>query len=211
MRTVSSNFRGVNFPPGTKVSFETKGKVFSGVVVKLLTRQARVMLPNKTTYKVPYSLLNHLEPVNGVISLPEITKIAKDLLVEHNLSNWEFAFDLAENRSGVCYYDRKLIRLSVTYCIKATMDEIINTLLHEIAHALVGPNHGHDSVWRRKAQSIGCSGERCHYVKHTQPKYIGTCLCPKMKWERHRLTKKARTGYCPRCLENVSWKLNTEF
>lgn len=29
-------------------------------------------------------------------------------------------------------------------------------LLHEIAHALLGPDHGHDQVWKDKALQIGC-------------------------------------------------------
>lgn len=29
-------------------------------------------------------------------------------------------------------------------------------LLHEIAHALVRPGHGHDQVWKDKALQIGC-------------------------------------------------------
>ena len=38
-----------------------------------------------------------------------------------------------------------------------------DTILHEMAHALVGQVHGHDAVWQ--AQVLGCSGRRCHDVQ----------------------------------------------
>jgi predicted SprT family Zn-dependent metalloprotease len=37
---------------------------------------------------------------------------------------------------------------------------IENTVLHEIAHAIVGAVHHHDNVWRDCAQRIGCDGNR---------------------------------------------------
>ena len=211
MRTVSADFAGANFPLGTKVSFVYKDRVWEGVVIKLLLRKARVMLPNKRTFKVPYSIMRILEPTEDQVSLIEIENEANKLLRKYELINWQFAFDLAENRSGVCYYDRKLIRLSVTYCIKATKQEITNTLLHEIAHALAGPQNGHNRKWQQIARSIGCSGERCHSVKHTEPRYIGTCLCPGKRFERYRKTRLVGKGECPICRQLVKWEINTNF
>ena len=43
------------------------------------------------------------------------------------------------------------------YVRHADIDHIRDTILHEIAHALVGPCHGHDAVWRQKAREIGCT------------------------------------------------------
>jgi len=37
---------------------------------------------------------------------------------------------------------------------------IENTVLHEIAHAIVGNEHYHDRVWKECAQRIGCTGDR---------------------------------------------------
>lgn len=38
---------------------------------------------------------------------------------------------------------------------------IRDTILHEIAHALVGPNHCHDLVWKAKCLEIGATPRRC--------------------------------------------------
>ncbi len=50
-------------------------------------------------------------------------------------------------------------------CITLTKEKILDTILHEIAHSLT-PNHHHDHIWKRKAISIGCNGERCGGHKH---------------------------------------------
>lgn len=47
--------------------------------------------------------------------------------------------------------------------IKANLDNwerIKTTVLHEIAHAIVGYQHGHDKVWVTCCKSIGGDGER---------------------------------------------------
>jgi hypothetical protein len=31
-----------------------------------------------------------------------------------------------------------------------------NSILHELAHVLVGKGHGHDEIWFRKALDLGC-------------------------------------------------------
>lgn len=46
--------------------------------------------------------------------------------------------------------------------IKANLNngKIKDTVLHEIAHAIVGNEHGHDGVWKECAQRIGSTGAR---------------------------------------------------
>jgi predicted SprT family Zn-dependent metalloprotease len=45
---------------------------------------------------------------------------------------------------GLCLYEPKAIELSLHFIERNAEDVIRDTLLHEIAHALVGPGHGHD-------------------------------------------------------------------
>ncbi len=72
------------------------------------------------------------------------------------------------------------------------------TILHEIAHALVGPGHGHDSVWRTQALKIGCTGSRC--VPEDAPKLEGNWIgvCPQGH-QRSWHTRPERVGSCSRC------------
>ena len=99
------------------------------------------------------------------------------LLREHGLHDWSIVADRAKTRAGVCRFAKRQIGLSAPLTTLHSDDEVLDTILHEIAHALVGPQHGHDAVWRAKAREIGCSGERC--VSSDAPRvpgdWVGRC------------------------------------
>lgn len=80
---------------------------------------------------------------------------------------WRFKYDNAKNRFGVCKYQSKVIGLSKPLTDANDQVRVVDTILHEIAHALVGPGHGHDNVWKRMCIEIGCKPERCFTSKDT--------------------------------------------
>ena len=212
MRIVTTNFAGAAYPPGTKVLFITKtGGTLHGTVQGLLPQRAQVATQQGTLWKVPYSLLTVTEFTHKpAMSLTEVAARGKQLIREHEdnsglKAGWHFAFDLAPARGGSCRYSDQQITLSVTYCLKASKAEIVDTILHEIAHAIVGPKHGHDSTWKAAARQIGCTAERCHRLQHTPPRWHGQCGCGQ-QWERQRLSQRIRTSRCGKCKGNIEWK-----
>jgi len=104
-----------------------------------------------------------------------VIKLGSKLLNDHNLNDWKFELDNAKTRAGVTKYVPKIISISRGFVIKAPDSEILNTILHEIAHALVGHSEGHNKVWKAKAIDIGCDGERCHQIEFTESKYVLCC------------------------------------
>lgn len=112
------------------------------------------------------------------MELRGVQLLAELLLNEHELfdKGWRFSFDRAKRRAGSCKFSNKEITLAKAYAEQEDFKEIKNTILHEIAHALVGPKHGHNEIWRQKALEIGCDAERCHYVVFSKPKYKLTCI-----------------------------------
>ena len=63
--------------------------------------------------------------------------LARRLLAEHGLSGWTVGLDRAKTRAGACHYSRRLITLSAPLTRLHTEDDVRDTILHEIAHALV--------------------------------------------------------------------------
>ena len=210
MRIVTAEFPGAAFPPGTRVSFRTKTGVLEGTVQGLLSRRARVGTRHEGLWNVPYGALTRTTPAAApAMPLKEVEALGLRLLRKHETVNglkkgWKFAFDLAPVRGGVCRYQEKLIALSVAYCLKASHEEIVDTILHEIAHAIVGPIHGHDEAWKAVARRIGCTAKRCHQVDHTPPRWRGACGCGK-EWKRQRLSQRTRRGCCPKCKGRIAW------
>jgi predicted SprT family Zn-dependent metalloprotease len=124
--------------------------------------------------------------------------LGRRLLREHGLGDWSIRTDRAKTRAGVCRFATHTISLSAALTHLHDEAEVRDTILHEIAHALVGPFHGHDDVWRAKAVEIGCSGERT--VPSTAARVEGPWrgVCPQGHVStRHR--RPTRVLSCSRC------------
>ena len=95
-------------------------------------------------------------------------QLAHRLMEEHSLTGrgWTFAFDRATQRLGACHYARRQITLSHTITERSDEQQVTQTLLHEVAHALLpvqrrdGKRIGHGPEWKRLAREIGYVGER---------------------------------------------------
>ena len=142
-------------------------------------------------------------------------QLANELMVQHNLSiaGWKFEFDNAKRRFGCCKYRTKRITLSASLTKLNSEDKVKNTILHEIAHALVGYSHGHDWVWQRKAIEIGCDGQRCYSDDTETPpsKYHAICVGCGKEHKRHKapnIRKSASCGNCSGGRYNPTFKLN---
>src|SRR3974390_899135 len=111
--------------------------------------------------------------------------LARSLMVQHGLAEWGFAFSRKHRVLGECYHRSMRIELSKTYAELNDEHNICDTLLHEIAHALVGPGHGHDIVWKAQAMAIGAIPDACDHsdAKIAAP-YTATCpRCSKVHYK----------------------------
>lgn len=111
------------------------------------------------------------------MELKAARSLAVSLMLKHGLleKEWGFAFDKATTRLGQCSYTKKKITLSRFMVGAATGDEVEQTLLHEIAHALLPPvdrngkTIGHGKLWKEKAASIGYIGKRTSDNPYVHP------------------------------------------
>ena len=125
-------------------------------------------------------------------------RTARALMDEHGLHGWTFDFDRARVRAGACHFGDRRITLSRVLTAAHGEAEVRETVLHEIAHALVGPRHGHDQVWRARARAIGASGDRCYSAEApaVPGRWQGRCVAGHVV---HRHRRPERLLLCARC------------
>lgn len=110
--------------------------------------------------------------------LSDAQMLARKLMRQHGIADWQFDFDNAVRRFGACRYGHKLITLSSALTLANKEPIVRSVLLHEIAHALAGRGTNHGKKWQQICLSIGGDGKRCYSTKTTNTvpaRYIGTC------------------------------------
>ncbi len=212
---ITSDFPGAAAPPGSRVRFRFRGRSIEGIVSELRAHRAVVAAGGDGRWQVPYGRFEVIERSSaGECTLGEVESLAHRLIARHQTTSglgrtWRFDFALSSSRAGACNERDRRIELSVSYCLRATRAEIRDTLLHEIAHAIVGVGHRHDAAWKAKAREIGCSADRCHRVSHTIPRWVGACGC--RRHFRQRLHRRLRRGaICASCQSRIRWRINAE-
>jgi SNF2 family DNA or RNA helicase len=86
------------------------------------------------------------------------SKFCRAKLDEHNLRDWHVRLTSDPNQPflGLCVHRDKSIILNSAHIDIHPDAEVRCTILHEVAHAIVGPDHAHNEVWESKAREIGC-------------------------------------------------------
>jgi predicted SprT family Zn-dependent metalloprotease len=103
--------------------------------------------------------------------------------------------------SGICYADKKIIRLSTHYHLKYPED-IPLTLLHEMIHLIVPRHDPHFKAWVRYIREMGGSVETHARERATPARYRWryTCnSCRKKYYKARRLKYRGRYFVCSVC------------
>lgn len=141
--------------------------------------------------------------------------LASNLMTQHGLydKGWRFEYDRAKKRIGGCDHSHQVIQLSATLTALNSEEEIRDTILHEIAHALVGYSHGHDTTWKLKAREIGARPERCYDTSKLvlpKAKYLGKCSQCGIEIKRYKFGRAMARGkqYHATCGKNssIEWR-----
>jgi predicted SprT family Zn-dependent metalloprotease len=135
------------------------------------------------------------------MDLKELEDLAGQELLKHNLTGWTFAFANTKRRLGVCKYRAKRIEIAEYYASNSPRETVVDTLLHEIAHAIVGPGVGHGPAWKVAAMRLGATPRACETTATAiiQPG-DWQATCPACQKTFHRFKRpKSLTGYRCRC------------
>jgi predicted SprT family Zn-dependent metalloprotease len=106
-------------------------------------------------------------------------RLCGELMKQYGLADagWTYEYSKAARFLGMTVHSHKTIRLSAPWIFKAEEACIRDVILHEIAHALVGPGCGHGYVWQQRAKQLGARPERCNSFDGPRPekKFINYC------------------------------------
>lgn len=86
------------------------------------------------------------------------TNLASELFTEWMLLGWKFKIVDSCGKSttlGLCDYSRKTISLNRVFVNTCDYKSVVDTLKHEIAHAIVGRGNGHNARWKHYARMVG--------------------------------------------------------
>jgi predicted SprT family Zn-dependent metalloprotease len=144
---------------------------------------------------------------------------AESLLKEYGLyqQGWRFGFNERRNAYGLCVFRTRRIELSHRLYLLMSAEAVEDTLLHELAHALVGSGHGHDKVWKAACLRVGARPERCSALSTSldgpaavaahlaAAKY--TLTCPTCQ-AGHAIHRKPKNNYlCSTCLKKTGLRV----
>src|SRR4030088_471893 len=95
------------------------------------------------------------------MDLKELEEIAAEEWSKYGLHGWTFGLADTGRRLGVCKYRTKRIEIAEYYARNSPPETVLDTLRHEIAHALAGPAARHGPRWKAVALRLGATPRSC--------------------------------------------------
>lgn len=108
--------------------------------------------------------LNAHGKVSFVLCLKEfhdLTDTFQDRLAELYPSPWHLTLHASYRQVGLCSYVERRVFLSVHFLNRLPAASMLDTVRHEMAHALAGPGTNHGVAWRHWCAKTGANPERC--------------------------------------------------
>lgn len=110
------------------------------------------------------------------------------LLKQEGLDGWKVRFNPRLTRAlGRCIPSLKTIEYQPRYMEQNDIAQVLGTIQHEVAHAVVGARHGHDAVWAATAKRLGVEDPSAiNRTATLTKKFTGKCSGCDATWQRDR-------------------------
>lgn len=148
------------------------------------------------------------------MDITEATSMARGAMNDHGLGHWIFQLDRSKRRFGQSRPASRTISMSEHLIRLNDRATVLDVVLHEIAHALVGGGHGHDHVWKAKCREVGANPERCYdsaEVATPPGAWLAVCENCGPTGSRHRRPKNMAGWTHNRCGKGaITWRENRE-
>lgn len=130
----------------------------------------------------------------------EFGELCRAEMAKWSLTEWEYGYRNFKRKLGLCVHHEKVLYFSLPFVDNNPVELLLDTIRHEIGHALVGPGYGHGPEWKRLAPHVGYIPKRCadsdSLVLPPKP-WVINCNCPiKPGWYRR---PRGYSYQCNRC------------
>lgn len=140
-----------------------------------------------------------------------VTEAAR-LLVKNGLGDWRINLKSVTSYNAQVRYRQKILIINTKMITVASKDEFTGIMYHEIAHALVGPGHGHGRKFKDKVYELTGSYKYAGYSSRVGAgNFLSLCTGCGFKGE----VSSPRARWCNRCfsplqitanpMEEVAW------
>jgi predicted SprT family Zn-dependent metalloprotease len=152
------------------------------------------------------------------MTLREAQQLALSLMKQHGViqDGWQFQWSNGKRQLGCAQIRKrrdtrtgkieevKTIKLSRHLVALNDEDEVRDTILHEIAHAIAGVENGHNAKWKAVCRKIGAkpvrlAGEEVAVVPHCFELICGCCGHVVAKRHRRMNAERLKHCYCRDC------------
>jgi len=103
------------------------------------------------------------------MNLKEAEQLALTMIETHltnqGITGWTFKWHNSIKILGTCSYKYKRIMLSKRWSLTNSKEEVLDTILHEIAHAMTPEDEGHGELWKAACRKIGAKDARLYSGK----------------------------------------------
>tara|TARA_R110002096_G_scaffold160724_1_gene327012 strand:- start:375 stop:905 length:531 start_codon:yes stop_codon:yes gene_type:complete len=151
-------------------------------------------------------LTSNPDMVYSSVNIQQTYDLVVDLLKKHDLRNqgWTFAVSRGKYVLGSCVYKTKTIKISRYLIQLGTDQEVRDTVMHEVGHALAGGKAGHGWQWRQKCREVGLMNPKQYSesISYAVPHKITVdCNVHGVIEKRHRRLKKGMLArmFCRDC------------
>jgi len=139
------------------------------------------------------------------VNATDARRLAERLIRQHLTDNghrgWTFVWGRGKRTLGTCNYAARTITLSRPFAQLNAEAEVLDTILHEIAHALT-PGAKHGAAWKAACVRLGARPNRTASLQQVvvpPSKYALVCPCCGARSGRERRT--TRRYYCGPCYQ----------
>lgn len=140
---------------------------------------------------------NRKDPVKT--KLEKVLEHSQSLLERHSLAGWQVAFNMKRNTLAETWHGSRVVYISRHFAKICKTEELTEVIIHEVAHALLGPGKGHDKEFVELYSKLAPAGTHGVVAVPTKiGKYHLTCRgCGQDGY-----TNKSKDFYCAICYKD---------